>query len=136
MRLKRFLKTFSKSKQVVGKYSYSLLKYKSADNSVTEILWNGTNLNPPGYILSKSRKFKLYIDENFSKEYSNYTPKKGERYFTYKSAEEFIKEKQPVLQLYWDKNYLDCKNTYSSYEEFFAIGCKSMNKLRIRLSVK
>jgi hypothetical protein len=135
MKLRDFFKP-NKSKQIVGKYSYSLLEYKTPDGSFKEIIWNGTNINPPSYILSRDKKFKLFLNTSFSKEYPNYTPKKGERFLTYKSAEEYIKERRPVLQLYWDKNYLDCQKTYSSYEEYFAIACNSMHKNRISLKIK
>lgn len=138
MRLRKFLDNFknNKSKQVIGGDSYSLLQYKSADGSIEEVIWNGTNMKPPSYILSRNNKFKLYMNTEFSKSYPNYSPKQGERYLTYKTAEEYIKERQPVLRLYWDKNYLDCQKTYSSYEEYFAISCNSMNKNRLSLKIK
>ena len=138
MKLQKLLETFKskRSKQVIGQYSYSLLEYISPDGSMKEVIWNGTNMKPPSYVLSKDKKFKLYLNTDYSRPFSNYTPKKGERYLTYKTAEEYIKERQPVLQLYWDKNYLDCQKTYSSYEEYFAIACNSMNKHRINLKTK
>lgn len=138
MRLKNFIKKLKKknTKQVVGNYSYSLLQYRSADETDKEIIWNGTNLSPPKYILSKNKKYKLFLDKEFVLQYTNYSPKQGERYLTYKTAEEYIKERQPILQLYWDNNYLECQQTYSSYEEYFAISCRGMNKNRLNLKTK
>lgn len=137
MKLRSFLKSFhqNKTSQFKGGFSYHLLEYVSGDKKHKEIVWNGTNLNPPAYILDKSKKFKLYLTQ--AKELiPYYQPQNGERFFSYKSPETYLQERKPILQFYWDQNYLECQKNYSSYEEFFAISCKSMNKSRIELRTK
>lgn len=136
MRLRETIKKlFSKPKthQYNNEYAYKLVEYVAGDNKKREILWNGTNLTPPKYIVDKSKNYKLYLNKVYNDTQIKYIPKKGERYFTYKSSEKYIQERLPVLKLYWENNYLDCQNRYSSYEEYIAISCKPIGKQRIEL---
>ena len=130
-------KLFPKKKTTQFKHdsAYRFLVYLSADNSVMEIIWNGTNLLPPDYVLDKSKQFKLYFDS--ATELSpQHKPKAGERYFSYKTPEKYIQERTPMLEFCWKANMNNCQKMYSSWEEFFAVSCRNMDKPRIELVVQ
>lgn len=125
-----------KTHQYDNPFAYKLVEYTSADSSKTEIIWNGTNLTPPSYVVDISQKFKLYRHKVYDSDIPQYKPCSGERYFSYKSAEKYVKERKPVLEFYWERNFDGCQDHYSSYEEYFAVACRRIDKPRLELLTK
>ena len=137
MKLKNFTNKFfpnkRKTTQAKNEDSYRMIKYQSADDSIMEVVWNGTSLIPPEYILDRSKKFKLYKKEVFQEIIEHYNPSIGERYFFYKTKEDYVQERLPVLRSFWNLDFDNCNNYYSTFEEYVRMQVKDPEKPRIKL---
>lgn len=110
--------------------SYRIIVYSS--NLGEERVWNGTNFPPPEYIINDIFG-RLFYCGSVGDRLPLYEPQKGERYFTYKTPEKWVKSRRLICKIYWDRNFQDIKKRYETFEEFFAISCSSMNKKRLDL---
>ena len=126
--------TDKKFHQFLNDDSYRVIEYKNHELKISELIWNSTNITPPNYVLDITNKFALDYN-GYGERYPTYQLKINERYFGYKTPSSYIKDRSPVLKFYWEHNFFNCKEMYSSYEEFFAISCVTMTKQRLELKV-
>lgn len=112
--------------------SYKDILYSSKDESIQEVIFNRTNLKSPKSVKHKSG-VTLYYNRPVSNSISNKDEIISAREIRYLTPEEFIANRSPLIKFYWNNNFDECTKRYSSYEEFFAISCASMNKPRIKV---
>lgn len=115
--------------------SYSFLIYSDSETGKAEEIWNATNIEPPRYVYSKDNKSKLCYSGVHPGKMHLVSPalKVGDRYITYKTPEEFVRERKKLAKLYWESGYNQCREKYLDFDEFFALSCKSMNKPRFQI---
>lgn len=132
-----FLTKKKKLSRFPDETSYSLLIYSNKLGE-QEKIWNRTTLRPPSYVISNKTKEKL-IYQNPDKNNINVIHvdlQPGMRYFDYKSSEDWVKERLKLSKIYWEHNFNNCKEKYETFEEFFAISCKTMDKARLEIKIQ